>query len=72
MITIDSFPECSCQYFKDMATKTLGKHGQWANYKHLYLVFTVVGNLGFDINAFIHALNFSINEVKGIWEAVFL
>jgi hypothetical protein len=27
MITIDSFLECSCQYFKDMATKSLDKRG---------------------------------------------
>jgi hypothetical protein len=45
LITIGSFPECSCEYFKDMATKSLGKSGQWANYKHLYFVFTVVGSL---------------------------
>jgi hypothetical protein len=35
LITIGSFPKCSCQYFKDMATKSLGKRGQWANCKHL-------------------------------------
>jgi hypothetical protein len=28
MITIGSFPECSCHYFKDMVTKTLDKRGQ--------------------------------------------
>jgi hypothetical protein len=27
LITIGSFPECFCEYFKDMATKSLGKRG---------------------------------------------
>jgi hypothetical protein len=27
LITIGTFPECSCEYFKDMATKSLGKRG---------------------------------------------
>jgi hypothetical protein len=52
-----------------MATKALGKRGQWANYKHLYFVFTVIGSLNFDRDAFIHALSFSFNEVKRILES---
>jgi hypothetical protein len=55
LITIGSFPECSCQYFKNMATKSLDKCGQWAISKHLYFVFTVIGSLDSDRNAFIHA-----------------
>ena len=31
LITIGTFPECSCQNFKDMTTKSLGKHGRWAS-----------------------------------------
>jgi hypothetical protein len=27
LITIGSFPECSCEYFKDMASKSLDKRG---------------------------------------------
>jgi hypothetical protein len=45
LITIGTFLECSCKYFKDMATKSLGKHGRWASCKHLYFVFTVIGSL---------------------------
>ena len=45
MITIGSFPECSCPNFKDMAKSSLGRRAQWANCKHLYFVFTVIGNL---------------------------
>jgi hypothetical protein len=66
LITIGSFPECSCQYFKDMATKSLGKRGQWASCKYLYFVFTVIGSLNSDRDAFIHAPSFSFNEVKRI------
>jgi hypothetical protein len=66
LITIGSFPECSCQYFKDMATKALGKRGQWKNYKHLYFVFIVIGSLDSNRDAFIHAPSFSFNEVKWI------
>jgi hypothetical protein len=69
MITIGSFPECSCEYFKDMATKSLGKRGQWTSCKHLYFVFTIIGSLNSDRDPFIHAPSFSINEVKQILES---
>jgi hypothetical protein len=69
MITIGSFPECSYQYFKDMATKSLDKRGQWTNCKHLYSVFTFIGSLDFDRNTFIHAPSFSFNEVKQVLES---
>jgi hypothetical protein len=69
LITIGSFPECSCEHFKDMATKSLGKRGQWASCKHLYFVFTVIGSLNSDRNPFIHAPSFSFNEVKQILES---
>jgi hypothetical protein len=69
LITIGSFLECSCQYFKDMATKSLGKRGQWTNCKHLYFIFTVIGSLDSDRDAFIHAPSFSFNEVKRILES---
>jgi hypothetical protein len=69
LITIGSFFECSCQYFKNMATKSLGKRGQWANCKHVYFVFTVIGSLDSDRDAFIHAPSFSFNEVKLILES---
>jgi hypothetical protein len=48
--------------------KALGKHGQWANCKHLYFVFTVIGSVDSNRDAFIHAPNFSFNEVKRILE----
>jgi hypothetical protein len=69
MITIGSFPECSCEYFKDMATKSLGQRGQWASCKHLYFVFIVIGSLNSDRDPFIHAPSFSFNEVKQILES---
>jgi hypothetical protein len=69
MITIGSFLKCSCQYFKDMAMKALDKRGQWANCKHLYFVFIVIGSLDSDRDAFILAPNFSLNEVKRILES---
>ena len=68
-ITIGTFPECSCRNFKDMTTKSLGKHGRWASCKHLYFVFTVIGNLKSNRDAFIHAPTFSFNEVKQILES---
>jgi hypothetical protein len=69
LITIGSFPECSCEYFKDMARKSLGKRGLWASCKHLYFVFTVIGSLKSERDAFIHAPTFSFNEVKQILES---
>jgi hypothetical protein len=69
LITIGSFSDCSCEYFKDMATKSLGKRGGWASCKHLYFVFTIIGNLNSKRDAFIHAPSFSFNEVKQILES---
>jgi hypothetical protein len=69
LITIDTFPEYSCEYFKDMATKSLGKRGGWASYKHLYFVFTIIGNLKSERDAFIHVPSFRFNEVNQILES---
>jgi hypothetical protein len=69
LITIGTFPECSCEFFKDMATKSLGRRGGWASCKHLYFVFTVIGSLKSERDAFIHAPTFSFNEVKQILES---
>jgi hypothetical protein len=69
LVTIGTFPECSCENFKDMATKSLGKRGPWTNCKHLYFVFTLIGSLKSERDAFIHAPSFSFNEVKQILES---
>jgi hypothetical protein len=69
LITIGSFLDCSCKYFKDKATKSLGKRGRWASCKHLYFVFTIIGSLNSERDAFIHAPSFSFNEVKQILES---
>jgi hypothetical protein len=69
LITIGTFPECFCEYFKDMATKSLGKRGGWASCKHLYFVFTIIGSLKSKRDAFIHAPSFSFNEIKQILES---
>jgi hypothetical protein len=69
LITIGTFPECSCAFFKDMATQSLGRRGGWASCKHLYFVFTVIGSLKSERDAFIHAPTFSFNEVKQILES---
>jgi hypothetical protein len=68
MITIGTFPEYSCPYFKVMVTATLGKRGQWANCKHLYFIFTVICRLDAEVDDFIHAPSFSFNEVKHVLE----
>jgi hypothetical protein len=69
LITIGTFPECSCAFFKDMATQSLGRRGGWASCKHLYFVFTIIGSLKSERDAFIHAPTFSFNEVKQILES---
>ena len=69
LITIGTFPECICPSFKDMATKSLGKHGRWASCKHLYFVFSVIGSLELESDTFMHAPTFSFNEVKQILES---
>jgi hypothetical protein len=52
-----------------MATKALCKRGQWAKCKHLYFVFTVIGSLTSNRDAFTHAPSLSFNEVKRILES---
>ena len=69
LITIGTFSECSCEFFKDMATKSLGQRGGWASCKHLYFVFTFIGSLKLERDAFIHVPTFSFNEVKQILES---
>jgi hypothetical protein len=68
MITIGTFPNCSCLYFKEMVTTALGKRGQWANCKHLYFIFTIIYRLDVEVDDFIHAPSFSFNEVKHVLE----
>jgi hypothetical protein len=72
MIIIGSFSDCSFENFKDMAAKSLGKCDKWANCKHLYFVFTVLGSLDSNRDAFIHAPSFSFNEVKQVLESCIL
>jgi hypothetical protein len=72
LITIGTYLECSCKYFKDMATKSLGKRGGWASCKHLYFVFIVISSLKSERDAFhapLHAPSFSFSEVKQILES---
>jgi hypothetical protein len=52
-----------------MAAKSLGKRGQWANCKHFYFVFTILGSLDSDRDAFILVPSFSFNEVKQVLES---
>jgi hypothetical protein len=68
MITIGTFPDCSCPYFKEMVMKALGKRGQWTNCKHLYFIFIVICRLDAEVDDFIHAPSFSFNEVKYVLE----
>lgn len=67
-LTISQLLGCTCLNFKEMATKALGRYGQWANCKHLYYVFTVTCSLDPVSDTFIHAPSFSFNEVKRILE----
>jgi hypothetical protein len=68
MISVGSFLDYSCPYFKEMLTKSLGKQCQWANYKHLYFIFTVICNLYCEVDVFMHAPSFSFKEVKRVLE----
>lgn len=67
-ITVGQFPSCDCPFFKDMATKSLGKRGQWVNCKHMYYVFTQLCDLLPEVDQFIHAPSFSYNEIKHVLE----
>jgi len=64
IVTLGSYPEYSCPYFKEMSTKALGKRGQWANCKHLYYIFVVICHFNVEVDVWMHALNFSFNELK--------
>jgi len=66
MLTILSFPECSCPNFKEMKLNCLGKHGSWTHCKHLYYIVTVICNFQSTVDVFIHVASFSFIEVKQI------
>ena len=66
MITIGTFLDYSCLCFKEMVIKAFGKRGQWANCKHLYVIFTIICRLDAEVDDFIHAPSFSFNEVKHV------
>lgn len=66
-ITINTFPQCSCTDFVKMSAASLGKKGQWVNCKHMYYIFRFLCNLEYQTAPFIHALNFSYNEVMRIF-----
>ena len=64
MLSISSFPSCTCLYFQEMILKSLGGRGQWAYCKHMYFIFTVISGLENEVETFLHAPSFSFNEVK--------
>jgi len=37
-VTIGNFPRCSCVYFVRMLVGSLGGHGVYVHYKHVYYV----------------------------------
>jgi hypothetical protein len=41
-ITISHFSECTCPDFLNMVVASLGKWGQYVNYKHLYYIFPLL------------------------------
>jgi hypothetical protein len=63
-LTIFQLPPCTCPYFKEMATKALGKRGHWANCKHLNFVLIEVCGLRPEVDYFINDPSFSSNEVS--------
>ena len=67
MLSISSFPSCTCPYFEEMTLKSLGGRGQWAYCKHLYFIFTIVCGLQGEVEPFVHAPSFSFNEVKRVF-----
>ena len=68
LITIGQFPSCDCPFFKDMATKSPGKRGQWINCKHMYYVFIQLCDLLPEVHHFMHAPSFSYSEIKRVLE----
>ena len=66
MLSISSFPSCTCPYFEEMILKSLEGRGQWAYCKHLYFIFTVICGLQGDVEPFLHAPSFSFNKVKRV------
>jgi hypothetical protein len=63
VVSISSFPGCSCPDFKTMETTSLGRHRKWVPCKHLYYVFRWLCKMDFNEDSFIHAPTFSYNEV---------
>ena len=66
MLSISSFPTCTCPYFEEMILKYLGGRGQSASCKHMYFIFIVICGLDDEVETFLHAPSFSFNEVKQV------
>jgi hypothetical protein len=68
-VTIGIFPTCTCVDFITMMASSLGGHGKWVHYKHLYFILQNVMYCGQTEN-FIHFSKRSWNEVQHLMSCV--
>lgn len=66
ILTLGTFPECTCLDFVDMKSKSFRMKKAWVNCKHIYYIYRVVCKLNAEEDLFIHAPTLSFNEVKEI------
>ena len=66
ILTLGTFPECTCPDFVDMKSKSFRMKKAWVNCKHIYYIYGVIFNLNAEEDLFIHAPSLSFNEVKEI------
>ena len=63
-ITISHLPKYTCLDFQNMAIGSIGKQGQYVNYKHLYYIFRYFCKMNCEDDKFIHSSSLNFNEVK--------
>jgi len=63
-ITVGMFPICTCPDFVNMAISAIGGRKKYVNCKHLYYLFRYFCKMDMYDDIFIHAPNFSFNELK--------
>ena len=67
-VTITDMLSCTYPSFVKMMSGALGKRLQWIYCKHVYYIFRYLCKMDYKVDTFVHAPNYSYNEVMYILE----
>ena len=68
-LIISSYPDCTCLTFKEIMSKFDKRGVPFKYWKHLYYIFVKVCALDPELDLFIHAPTFSLNEINLVLES---